>query len=327
MLIGPRGVFKYYFVMFAPFFSIFSSARMIRGSGEYVPFSVSMVWVPITLSLMILVPDRNIYLALVLLIFIGYLLAPLLDKLYHLVKSPFRFIQKIVKRSTKISLMPLTIKELPVDIEKKRYFGNIITQSLLFGLGLFFISFGGWLTRMAIGVDIITGLEVIVIFSAFFVAGFQFLAISLSMFLYSELRVIHLNKSLREFTYMTAVMLWIFGIWTYLLSWPIDLQPERQVLAISSVFISIWSGSLLVNQSYGTRIMTDVLLLGGLAPVLYVWHSLANMALILLGSISVCAVLMHLLLICVHFFDRDSLTMPPDKQTSPLVENNTNHAT
>jgi hypothetical protein len=325
MLIGPRGVFKYYFVMFVPFFSIFASARMIRGSGEHVPFSVSMVWVPIALSLMILIPDRNIYLGFVLLIFIGYLLAPLVDKLYHLAKSPIRLIQKLAKRITNISLMPLTVEEMPVNVNKKRYFGNIFTQCLLLGLGLFFISFGGWITQMAIGVDMVTGLEFILIFSASFVVGFQFLSIAFSMSLYSKLRLMHLNKRLREFTFMTAALLWIFGIWTYLLSWPIDFQFDRHVLVTSSVFISIWSGSLLVDQSSWIRIMTDIMLLVGLTPALFVWHSLANLTLILLGSISVCLVLVHLLLICVHFFDRGVLTTPADMQISLLAKNETKH--
>jgi hypothetical protein len=325
-LVGPRGVFKYYFVMLMPFFSIFSSARMIRGSGEQVPFSASMIWVPITLTLMILIPDRNIYIAFVLLIFIGYLLAPLFDKLYHLVKTPFRFIRKFIQRIAKISLVSLRTEELPVNVTRKRYFANIIIQGVLLGLGLFFIILGGWITRMAIAVDIVTGLEVILVFSASFIVGFQLISLALSMSLYSDLRMTHLNNRLREFSFVTAALLWIFGIWTYFLSWPIDSQSVRHLLVISCVFISIWAGSLLVNQSNGVRILTDVLLLAGLATGLYAWYSLANLTLVLLGSIVLCSVLVHLLLVCVHSFDKGAIHVPVDKQIPPLVEKATDHA-
>ena len=325
-LAGSRGVFKYYFVMLMPFFSIFSSAKMIRSSGEHVPFSASMVWVPITLTLLILIPDRNIYLAFVLLIFIGYMLAPLLDKLYHLAKSPFRFIQHFIQRITKISLMPLTVEERPIDITRKRYIANVITQSIILGLGLFFIILGGWITWMAIGVDVVTGLEVILVFSASFTVGFLLLSIALCMSLYTKLRLTHLNNRVREFSLVTAALLWIFGIWTYFLSWPIDLQPERQLLVISGVFISIWAGSLLVKQSNGTRILTDAMLLGGLGTGLYVWNSFANLTLVLLGSIVLCSVLVHLLLICVHSLDRGVMHPPDDKETLPLVEKTSYHA-
>lgn len=173
---------------------------------------------------------------------------------------------------------------------------------------------------MAIGVDMVTGLEVILIFSASFITGFQLLSIALCMTLYSKLRLTFLNNRLREFTFVTAALLWIFGIWTYFLSWPINLQPERQILVISSVFISIWAGSLLVNQSNKIRILTDVMILGGLARGLYVWHSLGNLTLVLLGSIGLCSVLVHLLLICVHYFDRGVITSPAGNKSPQLVE-------
>jgi len=320
LLIGPRGVFKYYFVMVIPFFSIFSSARMIRGSGEHVPFSASMVWMPITLSLLILIPDRNIYLAFVLLIFIGYLLAPLLDRAYHIAKTPFRFIRQVIPRLAKISLMPLTVEELPFDVTRKRYLANSIIQSILLGLGLFFIIFGGWLTRMAIGVDMVTGLEAILVFSASFIVGFQLLSIAFCMSLFSELRLAHLNHVLRDFTFITAALFWIFGIWTYFLSWPIEMQIVRELLVISSTFVSLWAISLLVNQSTRVRILTDIMLLGGLAISLNIWLSLSNLILTILGGIILCSVLVHLLLTSMHALDNETLTPPTYKPDSKHPE-------
>ncbi|MHA3962058.1 MAG: glycosyltransferase family protein [Candidatus Thorarchaeota archaeon SMTZ1-45] len=307
-LFGPRGVFKYYFVMLMPFFSIFSSARMIRGTGEHVPFSASMIWVPITLTLLILIPDRNIYLGFVLLIFLGYLLAPAIDRLYHYTKSPFRFIKRIIQRITEISFKFLTLVELPFDVTRKRYISNIITQSLLLGFGIFFIAFGWLTTQMAVGVDIVTGLEVVLVFSASIVVGFQLLSLAISLALNTEIRLMYLNKCIRELSIIIAAIIWIFGVRTYFLSWLIDFALERQLLVFSSVFTSIWSISLFMDQSNRVRILTDIMLLAGLAIGFLVWSSLANFTLFLLGSIAICTVFIHLILILVHYFDKTAAT-------------------
>ena len=91
-LAGPRGVYKYYFTLFAPFFSIFSSSQMINSSDEHVPFSLSMLWLPLLLSTVIIVLDRNIYLFAVLLILIGYALSSQIGLLWKVIKSPGRFV-------------------------------------------------------------------------------------------------------------------------------------------------------------------------------------------------------------------------------------------
>lgn len=88
-LMGPRGVFKYYFTLFVPFFSIFSSASMIQRCGESVSVSASMIWFPFAVSLLILIPPRNIYFIFVLLIFLCYLLAEPIGQLWEKVKKPF----------------------------------------------------------------------------------------------------------------------------------------------------------------------------------------------------------------------------------------------
>ena len=85
-LAGPRGVYKYYFVLFAPFFSIFASTRMVSSKEEQVPFSLSMLYMPICLSLMILIPSRNVYFFGVILIFIGYFLAEQIGIFYSTLK-------------------------------------------------------------------------------------------------------------------------------------------------------------------------------------------------------------------------------------------------
>ncbi|TFG15012.1 hypothetical protein EU537_01870 [Candidatus Thorarchaeota archaeon] len=92
-LAGPRGVYKYYFTLFAPFFSIFSSQKMITSKDTRINFSSSMLWVPIALSFSILIPPREVYLFSVLLIFIGYLAAKQIGAFWSVISYPFRFLK------------------------------------------------------------------------------------------------------------------------------------------------------------------------------------------------------------------------------------------
>ena len=93
-LAGPRGVYKYYFVLFAPFFSIFASTRMVTSEEEKIPFSLSMLYVPLCLNLMIVIPSRNVYFFGVILIFVGYYLASQIGMFYSVIKLPGGFVRK-----------------------------------------------------------------------------------------------------------------------------------------------------------------------------------------------------------------------------------------
>ncbi|MFX1416200.1 MAG: hypothetical protein ACFFC0_05275 [Promethearchaeota archaeon] len=93
-LTGPRGVYKYYFTLFAPFFSIFSSATMCVSMKERIPFSTPMIWVPLLLSISILIPHRNIYLMYVIFILVGYVLARSFGQAWQAAKSPVRRISR-----------------------------------------------------------------------------------------------------------------------------------------------------------------------------------------------------------------------------------------
>lgn len=93
-LMGPRGVYKYYFTLFAPFFSIFASSKMVTSTEESVPFSFSMLWLPIAMSLAIVIPQREIYLFCVLLLFIGYLLAYQIGVFWSAITAPIRYLSK-----------------------------------------------------------------------------------------------------------------------------------------------------------------------------------------------------------------------------------------
>ena len=111
---GPRGVYKYYFTLFAPFFSIFSSAQMVTNSDETVPFSLSMLWLPIALSLMILIPPRNIYLFSVILILVGYALADKVGTFWSFVKAPGRYIAK--RSSGRLPRVSLFLKDITTNL-------------------------------------------------------------------------------------------------------------------------------------------------------------------------------------------------------------------
>ncbi|NHI83779.1 MAG: hypothetical protein EAX81_05710 [Candidatus Thorarchaeota archaeon] len=93
-LMGPRGVYKYYFTLMAPFFSIFSSASMASSMESDIGFSVSMIWAPILFSLMILIPVRNVYLAYVLLIFLIYVFVNQVGDFWYYLTAPGRWIRK-----------------------------------------------------------------------------------------------------------------------------------------------------------------------------------------------------------------------------------------
>ncbi|MGY5876250.1 MAG: hypothetical protein RTU30_10935 [Candidatus Thorarchaeota archaeon] len=94
-LMGPRGVYKYYFVIFAPFFSIFASSRMVTSKTDNVPFSASMIWMPFVMICMILLPSRNVYFFGIILILIGYLLATQMGTMWWYMKGPFRMVRGV----------------------------------------------------------------------------------------------------------------------------------------------------------------------------------------------------------------------------------------
>ncbi|MFW9849296.1 MAG: hypothetical protein ACFFF4_09150, partial [Candidatus Thorarchaeota archaeon] len=111
-LLGPRGVYKYYFTLFAPFFSIFASSKMVTSENDSVPFSFSMLWLPILLSLSIIIPPRTVYLFCVILIILGYLLAPQIGTFWRLLNSPGSWAMKNIRaRGEPLSKRLLAIRK------------------------------------------------------------------------------------------------------------------------------------------------------------------------------------------------------------------------
>ncbi len=77
---GPRGVYKYYFTLFAPFFSILATPAIIRSSNETLRLSPIAFVTPFFFSAMIMVPPRLVYLANVIFILIIYVLIATVKK-------------------------------------------------------------------------------------------------------------------------------------------------------------------------------------------------------------------------------------------------------
>jgi len=73
-IFSPRGIYKYYFVALVPFFSIQSVSSMISSKVTKPRASIFMILNPILLGFLILIPDRIVYMAMVVLIMIGYIL-------------------------------------------------------------------------------------------------------------------------------------------------------------------------------------------------------------------------------------------------------------
>jgi hypothetical protein len=286
-ILGARGVFKYYFVAIVPFFSIFSSARMIRGTGEHVPFSASMALLPISFTLLILIPDRNFYILYVILIFALYLIAPIIDYLYDYVK---RMLQKVTKQIP-ISFTTLSLEAISSKT-KKSVLVNWLTRILSIIVGFSLFVYGLWISTWAVGVNLVVGLSVILVGGIALTLSPQIISIALSQNSPSEL-----NKTLQSFSYVTAAALLVFGIGTYIHSWSLLLYSERMIPLFSGTFIIIWACSLVVDMKLHARFVSDILLLGGVLFGLNAWFSIGNLILQTIGILCLCAVVVHLIVV------------------------------
>ena len=114
-LFSPRGIYKYYCVALIPFFSIQPVSQMISLKEEKTRVSLFMILMPFILSLLILFPNRNVYLAFLLLMLIGYIAHNQFAIIHDLFRRdilPFR--QKTSMSETK-DLKNDVEKEIPSD--------------------------------------------------------------------------------------------------------------------------------------------------------------------------------------------------------------------
>lgn len=312
-IVGARGVFKYYFVAIVPFFSIFSSAQMIRGTGEHVPFSASMFLLPISFTLLILLPDRNFYMLYVMLIFVLYLLAPILDKFYDLVK---RGLRKITVRLP-VSFDTLSIKKTPVETR----IAKVVTwvsriMSLIIGLSL--VVFGFWFSLQSIGATPIVVLTVLLVLGIALTLGPQMISLFLS-----STDTDDFNDNVLSFSYITAAVLFVFGIGSYIQAWNVLEVSARQLLVISGIFVTIWACSLIIKMGLYERVLADVFLLGGTSLGLIFWSTLGDTTLQIIGLLGISAAAIHFLLVLIGLFhsrnNDETDTTPDTLEKAPQV--------
>jgi hypothetical protein len=100
-IFSPRGVYKYYFVALIPFFSVQPASSMISSRTIKPRASVFMILNPILLGLLIIIPDRNAYIAMVVLILLAYLLHRAFSLVYEAscygYNAFFRHLRKLLK--------------------------------------------------------------------------------------------------------------------------------------------------------------------------------------------------------------------------------------
>jgi len=301
-LTGTRGVFKYYFTMFGPFFSIFSSARMIRGKGEHVPFSLSMIWMPVLFSLLILIPDRNYYFAYVLGIFLFYLLSPIIDRLYHNIKRPFGVLRSVVGSTFNLRLGTIRHRDTPAPSLRYRLLDwtsvifSIISGSALITLGVS-ICFA-WLTA---SLEII--LQYLLLMGVMIFVGVQIISIATNGLLSNEEKVSDLNYVIKTLSYSMAALFFIFGIETYILSWTVDTFLEHQLMIFSSIFIIMWIFGLITLIRKRSRLISECFLIIGSVAATWAWFLLGDVVFVLFG----CTLISGLMLLTLLTIGGDSV--------------------
>ncbi|MCK5266483.1 MAG: hypothetical protein KAR03_12810, partial [Candidatus Thorarchaeota archaeon] len=320
-LTGPRGVFKYYFVMFGPFFSIFASGRMICSKEDHVPVSLSMFLMPFAFTLLILIPERNTYLLYVVLIFILYLLAPLINRLYDLVKRPFRFMKNLAsRRKIQLRLQTTEVKyDSPVSrqLQILEYI-ILITSVLLGGLLLLygvFISF----SRVTAPISVI--LQFFIVAGVMIFIGAQILSIAVNGLLPIEERRSDLNYTLKMLSFTIVAAVLIFGVVTYTLSWNIEQVVERQTLVISSTVMAIWALSLIVKLKRHIRLLAGFLLLSGASLATWTWLLLNDAVMHNFGLACIGGMILYILFVLIEFLvpnendDGSDVSKPMETET------------
>jgi hypothetical protein len=86
-IFSPRGIYKYYCVAIMPFISILPSNRMMSDKPGKIKASLPMILIPVLVSLVILIPNRNVYLLLLILIMMAYIFQKDFSVVYGLIRT------------------------------------------------------------------------------------------------------------------------------------------------------------------------------------------------------------------------------------------------
>ncbi len=318
-LFGPRGVFKYYFVMFGPFFAIFASGRMINSKDDHVPVSLSMFLMPFAFTLLILIPDRNIYLFYVVLIFILYILAPVIDRLYDIAKRPFRFLKNQISSRIKIEFETIDLRyDSPVLLRKRILEHLIIISSLLMGAMLLFLGTSICFARVSAAIS-----EILLFFmvgGAMIVIGAQMLSIAVNGLLSEKEKRTDLSYVLMTLSSTIAALVLIFGLITYILSWNFDVFLERQALVISGTLMAFWALSVVLKMKKHIRLITGLILISGASIGTLTWAFLENAVMYNLGLACIAGLVLYIMFVLLEFMDSEKTVDETDVSESMEIE-------
>ncbi|MGY5870670.1 MAG: hypothetical protein RTV72_00345 [Candidatus Thorarchaeota archaeon] len=303
-LTGARGVFKYYFALFGPFFAIFASGRMISGKDDHVPVSLSMFLTPFAFTLLILIPDRNIYLLYATIIFVLYLLAPLFTRLYDLAKRPFRFIKNRVSGRIPIELATTEVQQFSPESRLLRILEIfIVLSSIVMGAILFL--YGAYICFPQVTAPIPVILQYFMVAGVLLFVGVQILSIAFNGLLSRDEQRSDLNYVLRTLSYTVAIVGLLFGVFSYTLSWNIGLFVERQALVVSSTLITIWALSLAIKLKKHLRLLAGTFLLSGAVVATWTWLSIGDAVMYTLGLAYAAGLIVYILFLLVDFLTPD----------------------
>ncbi|MFW9960245.1 MAG: hypothetical protein ACFFDV_04465 [Candidatus Thorarchaeota archaeon] len=113
-IFSPRGVYKYYFVALIPFFSIQPVSSLITSKKVTPKASISMILNPILLSFLIIIPDRNVYIGMVVLILLGYLFHSAFSLVHEASSYGFHAVFRRIRPSRKNRVEPTLVDESQV---------------------------------------------------------------------------------------------------------------------------------------------------------------------------------------------------------------------
>ena len=97
-IFSPRGIYKYYLVALIPFFSIVNSEQMISRNIKRIQASLPMIINPLLITVVILLPNRYIYLSFLILVFLSYMLHEHFAVVYSEISRPFCHTLRGIKR-------------------------------------------------------------------------------------------------------------------------------------------------------------------------------------------------------------------------------------
>ena len=310
-LAGPRGVFKYYFAMFGPFFSIFASGRMISGrkpgtgTNDKVPVSLSMFLMPFAFTLLILIPERNTYLLYVILILALYILAPLFNRLNDIVKRPFGYLKRLVSKRIQIDIETIKISE-PAPSRKIRILEHcIIIGSALIGMSLFLYGAYIWIPQVTAAISLI--LQYFMVAGVLIFIGAQMISIAVTGLSKQKKHRDEMNKVLQLFFASITFVVLVFGIVTYILSWNIETFLERQILVVSSTLMIIWAFSLVVKLKKHLRFLSTLLLTAGASLATWVWITLGDAVMYTVGLACVAGLILYTLFVLIELLDSNKI--------------------